>query len=215
MTMMPCPVCCRWFRRYNRVCGAPQIYCSRKCGQWMNSADLQARRATTRRLSRPQCETCGRTLSGSHRRYCSRECNQYAAGIVNQTSERCRVMWRDCRDCSTPFIRPYRRSLLCKRCAKANEEGRNRAKRLRRKGVLVGSYSREAIFERDGYRCHICRKQIPRRAKYPDPLSPSIDHLVPLSRGGEDEPANVAAAHVVCNSAKGAAACGEQLLLVG
>jgi len=38
--------------------------------------------------------------------------------------------------------------------------------------------------------------------KAPHPLSMSIDHIIPLSRGGTHEPDNVQLAHFICNSIK-------------
>jgi 5-methylcytosine-specific restriction endonuclease McrA len=35
-------------------------------------------------------------------------------------------------------------------------------------------------------------------------MSPTIDHILPLARGGTHEPSNVQAAHFGCNAAKGA-----------
>jgi 5-methylcytosine-specific restriction endonuclease McrA len=76
------------------------------------------------------------------------------------------------------------------------------------------SVSRARIAERDGYRCHLCGRAVRMRAKAPHPLSPSLDHLVPLAAGGRHEPSNVALAHYACNVRRrefGAA----QLLLFG
>jgi 5-methylcytosine-specific restriction endonuclease McrA len=39
--------------------------------------------------------------------------------------------------------------------------------------------------------------------KVPEPLAPTIDHIVPVSKGGDDTRANVQLAHFRCNSVKG------------
>jgi len=49
--------------------------------------------------------------------------------------------------------------------------------------------------ERDGWRCHICSKQVKRE-------NASHDHLIPFSYGGSDEWTNIALAHRSCNSAR-------------
>jgi 5-methylcytosine-specific restriction endonuclease McrA len=51
--------------------------------------------------------------------------------------------------------------------------------------------------------------------KHPHVGSPTIDHIIPLSRGGVDGPVNVQAAHFGCNSRKNNRAAGEQLRLLG
>lgn len=72
-----------------------------------------------------------------------------------------------------------------------------------------------AIAERDRWMCCLCHKPVSPVAKWPDSMSPSLDHLVPLSKGGAHDPSNVALAHLGCNSAKSNRGGGEQLLLIG
>ena len=79
---------------------------------------------------------------------------------------------------------------------------------------MSGTYADRQIFERDGWRCHLCGTKVSRSAKRTDPLGATIDHLVPLSLGGSDEPANVATAHYRCNQEKRAKAMNEQLAIV-
>lgn len=68
--------------------------------------------------------------------------------------------------------------------------------------VIREKYTRLEIFERDSWRCGICGGDIDREAKFPARLGASIDHIVPISRGGHDTRANVQAAHYGCNSRK-------------
>ena len=85
-----------------------------------------------------------------------------------------------------------------------------RAKRdaanTRRQRLLEGAksepYLREDIFERDDWTCQLCQEPIDPELKWPDSGFASIDHIVPLSLGGDDTPANVQAAHLSCNISK-------------
>ena len=52
------------------------------------------------------------------------------------------------------------------------------------------------MFKRDKGRCGICRKKV-------DPADWHLDHIVPLSRGGEHSYANVQVTHPFCNESKG------------
>lgn len=88
-------------------------------------------------------------------------------------------------------------------------------RRARKRGNGAEPYARQEIFRRDGWRCHICRKAVRRSVVAPHPLAPTIDHLVPIARGGADAPWNVATAHFLCNSIKGDRGGGEQLMLAG
>jgi 5-methylcytosine-specific restriction endonuclease McrA len=54
---------------------------------------------------------------------------------------------------------------------------------------------RKMIFERDGYRCRWCGK--PTR-------HPVLDHVIPVSRGGTDDPDNLCTACPDCNQRRGA-----------
>lgn len=59
------------------------------------------------------------------------------------------------------------------------------------------------VLQRDNFMCGICGEKIYPRHKWPHPLSPSIDHIVPLSRGGLHSFDNVQASHKTCNLRKG------------
>lgn len=66
------------------------------------------------------------------------------------------------------------------------------------------SFPDSEIFERDEYVCGICHEPVDRKVKYPDPMSSSLDHIIPLSRGGGHTRANVRLAHMGCNARKNA-----------
>ncbi len=51
--------------------------------------------------------------------------------------------------------------------------------------------------------CAICGREVDFQLKYPHPLSPSIDHIIPVSRGGHpSDIANLQLAHWTCNRQK-------------
>jgi 5-methylcytosine-specific restriction endonuclease McrA len=90
---------------------------------------------------------------------------------------------------------------------------RHRALKL---AATIEDFGYEEIFERDGWRCGICGERIDKTVVHPDRRSASLDHVVPLSKGGEHSRANVQAAHLGCNSTKGnRCPKPEQLRLVG
>lgn len=62
---------------------------------------------------------------------------------------------------------------------------------------------RDHISQRDK-ECGVCGDPIPQAARYPDPLSFSLDHITPRSLGGDPlDPANARGAHLICNSRRG------------
>jgi hypothetical protein len=62
---------------------------------------------------------------------------------------------------------------------------------------------RVRIFERDGWRCWYCGGELPRGGAAFDKAG-TLDHLLPLTRGGDNSEANLVAACRPCNSQKGA-----------
>lgn len=77
---------------------------------------------------------------------------------------------------------------------------KRRAARLNRESETI---SRLAVFQRDEYWCGICDGPIDASAKWPAPRSASLDHVIPLNRGGTHTYGNVRAACFECNCRKG------------
>jgi len=73
---------------------------------------------------------------------------------------------------------------------------------MRKRGAFVADVSRTAVFERDGWECQLCHRAVDPSLRYPNADAASLDHIVPLARGGTHEPANVQLAHSRCNSSK-------------
>jgi 5-methylcytosine-specific restriction endonuclease McrA len=63
---------------------------------------------------------------------------------------------------------------------------------------------RRKVYERDDWTCRLCLKPVDRDAVVPAPMAATLDHVVPLSLGGEHVYSNVQCAHFLCNSTKGA-----------
>ena len=51
--------------------------------------------------------------------------------------------------------------------------------------------------------CYICGQPIDYSLPYLDPGEFTVDHVIPLAKGGADDLTNKAAAHRACNRAKG------------
>lgn len=56
--------------------------------------------------------------------------------------------------------------------------------------------NRQKVFERDGYKCHYCHKQLTR-------FSATLDHIQPVSEGGDNSYDNLMTACLHCNSQRG------------
>lgn len=78
--------------------------------------------------------------------------------------------------------------------------GKRRARKLG--APITEKIDYNMINERDGFKCCICHKKVDMELKYPDPMSKSHDHIVPLSKGGEDANRNIQLTHLRCNVSK-------------
>lgn len=51
--------------------------------------------------------------------------------------------------------------------------------------------------------CAICGKPVDFSLKFPDPMSPTIDHIIPIAKGGHpSDLSNMQLAHLSCNRTK-------------
>lgn len=50
--------------------------------------------------------------------------------------------------------------------------------------------------------CGICGRPVDKSIKYPHPLSPTVDHIIPIARGGSSDLENLQLAHRCCNRQK-------------
>lgn len=131
------------------------------------------------------------------KRYCSHRCRDLCHPQRRKSSP---ISYGECVVCGEPFVRRAsrgQRATCSGRCAKRVRRRRER-KRLR-DAPNRETYTLRQVAERDGWRCHICGKRVPDREYRARPLDPTIDHLVPVSAGGDDTMVNVALAHNQCN----------------
>jgi 5-methylcytosine-specific restriction endonuclease McrA len=103
-----------------------------------------------------------------------------------------------CVTCGKPFTTTRSAKLYCV------ADCRNQRHRWRPTGHNIGRQKRERVLTRDGWLCYLCDTPIDRTVQWPHPLSRSVDHVIPRSRGGTDDESNLRAAHWRCNEAKGA-----------
>lgn len=115
----------------------------------------------------------------------------------------------DCRRCySKKEYKRNRETYLdrFKRHYKDNKQSYREKKNRRRVLKYGGEYiyiNIYNIYKRDKWKCGICGGKVNKHLKYPHPLSPSLDHIIPLSKGGTHTRENVQLAHLRCNLSKG------------
>jgi hypothetical protein len=58
------------------------------------------------------------------------------------------------------------------------------------------------IAKRDGWKCGICGGAVSKEKKHPNPLAASLDHILPVSMEGTNDPENLRLAHLRCNASR-------------
>lgn len=145
-------------------------------------------------------------------KFCSRRCSSNAAKRrrYQELPKDVRVQQRythvpqttiPCEACSAPVVkRGNEDRRFCAKC----RHGKGHIARALRYGVLIESVNRGRVFARDGWVCQICNRPVDMGVSWPHTESASLDHTVPLSRGGAHSEANARLAHLGCNIGKGA-----------
>lgn len=172
------------------------------------------------------CAQCGidAVVTKTTAKYCSHACWYDACHAANVQSHSQVELWRPkrrtlrvqvfrirkpirrcwysacCPMCDTWFVTDNPKYQYCTaRCGRKATKDRRRA--LER-AAYVAPVSRPQVYARDGWTCQLCQRPVPRTEVVPHPQAPTLDHIIPLSRGGTHEPANVQLAHYLCNSIK-------------
>lgn len=76
---------------------------------------------------------------------------------------------------------------------------RERKERMRANGP-VEKIDRDGIGDRDGWVCGLCSDPVDPALRHPDPRSPSLDHIRPISTGGTHTRDNAQITHLGCNT---------------
>lgn len=200
--------------------GNPRKWCSEACrvkayrankaGYKRHAAEMaraRAVKAEQQKPPKPKCENCGaEMLRRVGVRFCSkRDCRNAANKARVQGSGECSS--QGCSKnavaygmCGTHYARTWHEQNP-EKSRRVRASARHRRRALEAK-AFVEDIDFNLVLERDHWGCGICGEPIPRTAKFPDVMSPSLDHVIPLSRGGMHEYGNVQAAHYGCNAAK-------------
>lgn len=111
-----------------------------------------------------------------------------------------------CRVCAMSFVCKWGSATCSAACQAIHYRDLKREAHHRRRALARNAYrapvNRHEVFALAGHECMLCGTPMEMDKSVPHPLAPTIDHIVPLARGGTHEPANVQAAHFLCNATK-------------
>lgn len=152
-----------------------------------------------------QCSCCGKVFMfnrGDHHGgrgfwYCGDACFAYAPSQNHRVKDLARL--------GTLYPTPRH----CKNCGNYFSP----ARKAKQREVSVEKVDPILVFERDGWKCHICGVQTDKakRGTYEDD-APELDHITTLSEGGEHSYRNTACACRSCNLQKGGKSFGQMHL---
>jgi hypothetical protein len=75
-------------------------------------------------------------------------------------------------------------------------------RRARKRTTQVEPINNVVVFERDLWVCQICGGKVDISLEHPHPFSSSLDHRIPLAKGGTHTMDNIQLAHLTCNVKK-------------
>ena len=180
-------------------------YCSLKC-----SIAYSHLRGQAQPIPWGECSECRRAFikSRSDKGVCSYECAKARMRRRDLAHRVPRPSELQCPRCERWFpVKTHRGGkTYCDPCVaiavREAAKGSRRRRLAAMKGLPVEKFSSREIYERDGWTCGICGEAIPQDAQWPHRLSPSVDHIIPISKGGAHTRANVQATHLTCNCSK-------------
>ena len=161
--------------------GGMRKFCSLKCRD----------RATYLRYHGRQdrsCGKCGAPIPANrhaNRDYCSRQCKVAVDAAIVKANH----------------LRRYREDSKYAETFRRN----GHIRRARLCGAGIDRFSPIEILERDGWKCQICGCDTPKEMRGQKVANaPTLDHIIPLAKGGEHSRLNTQCACHRCNARKGA-----------
>lgn len=161
------------------------------------------------------CGTCGDTFRTYHdsKKYCTKECrNKSYTSNPEEKLKREKLKHKiSCKECGNNFETSHSSMKFCSNyCRQRNKDRQSTLKRRKYYQDGDTSISIDKLIKQDGNSCYLCNY-----ACDIDDYTvseegtiicgnnyPSIDHVIPLSKGGKHEWNNVKLAHRICNIRK-------------
>lgn len=219
-----CNRCYMWNRNHPGVPDRPRscVQCGRDLPPGTHRStvhcDIRCRAAASKRRCRsgvaayvrhPNCGHCGVALvdKKAGARFCGEQCERRERMFPGSAEY---FANRTCEYCGRPIPNEarYNKRHCTNNCtAMANQVIR----RARMEALPAEQFSRWAVFERDGWICHLCRLPVDKTLRSRDPMMASLDHIIPFNEPGCPGHVwtNVALAHLFCNFSKNARARHE------
>jgi len=113
------------------------------------------------------------------------------------------MYWRNTSACSEECLSKRKRDIIKRGRRNKKKKFGNHKKRAKYYGVEYEPVNRLKVYKRDNWTCVSCGVKVERTKEYA-PHQASIDHIIPVSKGGSHTYDNVQTMCVTCNTLKGA-----------
>jgi hypothetical protein len=154
----------------------------------------------------PECNTI--FVKKGARIFCSKSCAtnyNIRKNTRKAFTESCPVFFYPCPDCHEPVTMSSSNGShkVCQSCRVKRNKAINARKSHKRRALGPAVLSVYELAARDGTRCHICSRKVDMKLSGQAKWGPTIEHILPVSKGGTNDADNLALAHRHCNTARG------------
>lgn len=158
-------------------------------------------------LDEKQCLFCQNKFIPKARRktfYCSRKCKVIHKNEKQKIKRINLKKEKLCLHCAKIITRNRRSdAIFCSEKCNMAAHGLQRSLRNRANEQGKRGFLRLQICERDKWICQICNKKVDKNVEYPNLKVASLDHIIPVSKGGSSDISNLRLTHYICNISRG------------
>lgn len=182
-------------------------YCSRECYFKAKHKNAKPKINNVIVAKNVLCAECGKEFQTCRgQKYCSDRCRMIHYNTKKKDTFK--PLQFECEECGITIValRGDKRRKFCSHCCSRRHSDRKketqRRYRLIENGEIDHNITLKKLIKRDNEMCYICNDKVNVNSNSNADEYPSIDHVIPVAKGGTHTWDNVRLAHRYCNSVK-------------